>query len=167
MILSGKNRKCSTKEAALRKEPHRGQTLPTCWLQYYWQRSWCQFFVQFDMPVFDMVIMLGSWETFWWRNAISACCVSLTNLPTFWTNIFLGFMERVRQIIFWPTFSPIPNCTNMFGWYWSTRWPTYWRSLSPFISLWTQDFTTDFWWDSFPNHWFLIWLFNYFKKISD
>ena len=89
MILSGKNRKCSTKEAALRKEPHRGQTLPTCWLQYYWQRSWCQFFVQFDMPVFDMVIMLGSWETFWWRNAISACCVSLTNLPIFWTNIFL------------------------------------------------------------------------------
>ena len=121
MILSGKNRKCYTKEAALRKEPHRRQTLPTCWLQYYWQRSWYQFLVQFDLPVFDMVIMLGSWEIFWWRNAISACCVNLTNLPTFWTNIFLGFMKRVRQIIFGPTFSPTPNCTNMFNWYWSTR----------------------------------------------
>ena len=30
------------------------QTLPTCWLQYYWQRSWSHFFVQF--PVFDMVV---------------------------------------------------------------------------------------------------------------
>ena len=89
MILSDKNRKCSTKEAALWKEPHRGKTLPTCWLQYYWQRSWCHFFVQFDMPVFDMVIMLGSWEIFWWRNTISACCVNLTNLPIFWANIFL------------------------------------------------------------------------------
>ena len=115
MILSDKNRKCSTKEAALRKEPHRGQTLSTCWLQYYWQRSWCHFLVQFDMPVFDMVTMLGSWETFCWGNAILACCVSLTTLPTFWTNIFLGFVERVRQIIFWPTLSPIPNRTNMFG----------------------------------------------------
>ena len=67
----------------------------------------------------------------------------------------LGFKERVREIIFWPTFSPILNCTSMFGWYWSTRWPTYWRSLSPFISLWTQDFVTDFWWDHFPNNWFL------------
>ena len=100
MILSGKNKKCSTKEAALRKEAHRGQTLPTCWLQYYWQRSWCQLFVQLDMPVFDIFIILGSWETFWWRNAISAFCVSLTNLPTFSTNIFLGFMKRVRKIIF-------------------------------------------------------------------
>ena len=89
MILSDKNRKCSTKEAALWKKPHRGKTLPTCCLQHYWQRSWCHFFVQFDMPVFDRVIMLGSWEIFWWRNAISACCVSLTNLPIFWTNIFL------------------------------------------------------------------------------
>ena len=26
---------------------------------------------------------------------------------------FLGFVERVRQIIFWPTFSSIPNCANM------------------------------------------------------
>ena len=156
MILSDNNRKWFTKEAALRKEPHSEQTLPTSWLQYYWQRSWCHFLVQFNMPFFVIVIMLGIWETFWWRNAIPASFVSLTTLPTFWENIFLGFMERVRQIIFWPTFSPIPNCTNMFGWYCSTRWPTYWRSLSPFISLWTQDFTTDFWWDSFPNHWFLI-----------
>ena len=116
-------------------------------------KYYCHIFVKFDMPVFDMVIILGSWETFWWRNTISACCVSLTNLPTFWTNIFLGFMERVRQIIFWPMFSPLPNC-NLLG-YWSTRWPTCRRSLSPFISLWTQNFTTDFSWDSFPNDWFL------------
>ena len=114
MILSDKDRKCSTKEAALWKEPHRGQTLTTCWLQYYWPRSWCHFFAQFDMPVFGIVIILGSWETFSWRNAISACCVSLTTLPTFWANIFLGFMENVRQIIFRPTFSPIASCTNMF-----------------------------------------------------
>ena len=146
MILSDKNRKCSTKEAALWKKPHRGKTLPTCRLQHYWQRSWCHFFVQFDMPVFDRVIMLGSWEIFWWRNAISACCVSLTNLPIFWTNIFLRVYGVCSANYNWPTFSPMPNCTNMFGWYWSTRWPTYSRSLSLFIRSWTQDFTTDFWW---------------------
>ena len=106
MILSGKNSKCSTKESAPPKEPHREQPLPTHWLQYYWQTSWCQFFVQFDTPVFDLIIMLGSWETLWWRKAMSACCVSLTNLPTFLTNNFLGFMERVRQIIFDQHFHP-------------------------------------------------------------
>ena len=145
MILSGKNRKCSTKEVAPRKEPHRGQTLPTCWLQYYWQRSRCQFFVQFDMPVFDMVIMLGSWETFSWRNAISACCVSLTNLPTFWT-IFFRICEACSASYF---LTNIFTRTKLQQHVWLTLTNSLANILAQFVA--TYEFmNTRFY------HWFLV-----------
>ena len=93
------------------------------------------------MPVFDMVIVLGSLMK---KRSISILCQS-----EYFANIlakyFLVFMERIRQIIFNKHFHPYQTA------------PTCWVNTdqladqhvgavySPFISLGTQDFTTDFW----------------------
>ena len=98
MILS-KNKKCCTKDKLCQHVGYSitGKDLGRTSLYSFLFLTW----------------LFESWETFWWRNAISGCYVSLITSPTFCSNLFLGFMESVRQIIFWPTFSSIPNCTNM------------------------------------------------------
>ena len=56
-------------------------------------------FVQFGMPVFDMVIMLGVGQLF--DEETQYRQVSLTDyLANILTSIFLGFLEHVGQIDF-------------------------------------------------------------------
>ena len=129
-----------------------GQTLPICWLIL-----WKKIFDPLVCTVWHTCFRHGYHVENLWNILMKKRNISILCQSDYLTNILAKYFLKIYGAC-----STNYLLTNAFT---QTKLHQYVglilinsleNMLSPFLSLWTQDFTTDFCWDTFPNDWFWV-----------